>query len=144
MYPKGIIYENTTKRHTGEVQLRASLTVRTLYGLARGMGAGLVGFLVIAFLFAFFPIVKQELSYEVESRLGGYGYQGGDTAPLISGTDDKRVESVSSQKTVSSPKEDSALVKIAQAQETVSVQKEAGQLGVDSKNRSIIKYNCKR
>jgi LPXTG-site transpeptidase (sortase) family protein len=63
MYPRGIIYQKGVSQNRGEIILKASLAVRFTYGLVRAMGAGLVGFVVIALVFTFGPIIKEEASY---------------------------------------------------------------------------------
>lgn len=68
MYPRGIIYDiyNPHKSGTcGSVNLHASFLVKAGYNLIRGVGAGLIGFVVIGILFTFGPLVKQEISYSL-------------------------------------------------------------------------------
>jgi LPXTG-site transpeptidase (sortase) family protein len=62
MYPQGTIYRFDGQPH-GEVNLHPNLLVRTAFYLLRGVGAGLIGFAVIAAIFTFGPIVKEELLY---------------------------------------------------------------------------------
>lgn len=63
MYPKGTIYEYSNHRKHGEVILHASLLIRTAYGFIRGVGAGLIGFAIIGFIFSFGPIIREEVIY---------------------------------------------------------------------------------
>lgn len=66
MYPKGIIYKKGFPAR-GEIYLQASLKVKILYSLIRGLGAGLIGFAIIAFLFTYGPIIQEELQYRLNS-----------------------------------------------------------------------------
>lgn len=68
MYPKGTIYYIFNPKKSGphgSVSLHATLKIKVLYTLARGIGAGLVGFVVIAALFTFGPVIKNEISYDL-------------------------------------------------------------------------------
>src|SRR5258708_29642206 len=65
MYPKGLVYSSKKSATHGEVFLHASLQIKILYTLARGVGAGLIGFIIIAALFTFGPLVKEEVSYDL-------------------------------------------------------------------------------
>src|SRR5436190_23964920 len=64
MFPKGTIYHFKNLGTHGEVFLHANLKTKALYTLARGIGAGLVGFVIIAALFTFGPLIKDEVSYD--------------------------------------------------------------------------------
>lgn len=64
MYPNGVIYDGGAKSH-GEVQVQASLATRLFYGLVQGIGAGIIGFVVISLLFTFGPLVKEETMYSL-------------------------------------------------------------------------------
>src|SRR5258706_11621813 len=68
MYPSGIIYKYQSSGPHGVVMLHASLKSKILYSLARGIGAGLIGFVIISAIFTFGPLVKEELSYDLGSR----------------------------------------------------------------------------
>jgi len=68
MYPRGTIYQKNVKNGeflhlTGNVYLKASLKTRITYSLMRGIGAGLIGFMIIMMGFTFYPVVSEELSY---------------------------------------------------------------------------------
>ncbi|MEK7526510.1 MAG: sortase [Patescibacteria group bacterium] len=63
MYPRGIIYQKGISKRHGVIIVRAPLIVRMTYGFLRGIGAGLIGFVIIALVFTFGPIVKEETSY---------------------------------------------------------------------------------
>src|SRR5579859_1002060 len=66
MFPKGIIYYIYDSKHSGphgSVSLHAPLKTKVAYTLARGFGAGIVGFVIIALLFTFGPLIKDEVSY---------------------------------------------------------------------------------
>ncbi len=68
MYPSGTIYHvyNSEKSGPhGSVSLHAPVKVKILYTLARGIGAGIIGFVIIAALFTFGPLIKQEISYSL-------------------------------------------------------------------------------
>jgi len=73
MFPKGTIYKQGFPSH-GEKFLHPKFLMRLGYDLARGVGAGLVGFAVISFLFTFAPVVKEELSYKfTRKELSDFG-----------------------------------------------------------------------
>lgn len=66
MYPSGIIYNIYDPKRSGKrgiVNLHASFRVKLLYSLARGVGAGLIGFVIIAFMFTFGPVIKEEVGF---------------------------------------------------------------------------------
>ncbi len=65
MYPKGTVYDSANAVSHGEVILHAPIKTRLTYSLLRGLGAGLIGFAIIAVLFSYGPIFKQELSYRL-------------------------------------------------------------------------------
>lgn len=67
MYPSGTVYNIYNSNQSGvhgEVKLQAPRKIKLLYTLARGVGAGLIGFVVISFLFTFGPLIKQEINYD--------------------------------------------------------------------------------
>lgn len=64
MYPKGTIYNSKKSASHGEIFLHAPLKIKLLYTLAQGIGAGLIGFVIIAILFTFGPLIKQEILYD--------------------------------------------------------------------------------
>src|SRR5260221_3660746 len=72
MYPRGVIYERKVSGKHGSVNLHAPLKTKVLYTLARGVGAGLIGFVVIAALFTFGPLIQQEISYSLGSSTISY------------------------------------------------------------------------
>lgn len=72
MFPRGIIYQEGKSGSHGEINLHPTLVVRALYNLARGVGAGLIGFVVISFLFTYWPIAKQEISYDLGIKKAPY------------------------------------------------------------------------
>ena len=66
MYPKGIIYNIYDPRRSGlhgEVNLHAPFGLRLLYTCLKGLGAGLIGFVVILLLFSFGPLALDEINY---------------------------------------------------------------------------------
>lgn len=68
MYPKGTIYNIFDFRKSGphgEVNLHASKGTKIFYTVARGVGAGLVGFVAILLLFTFGPLVTDEINYSL-------------------------------------------------------------------------------
>jgi LPXTG-site transpeptidase (sortase) family protein len=68
MYPSGTIYHIYVPEKSGshgEVRLHASFKTKVLYTLARGVGAGLMGFVIIAAFFTFGPLIKDEVSYNL-------------------------------------------------------------------------------
>ena len=69
MFPQGTIYSSDESQYHGGVFLQAPLYIRVFYSLLRGVGAGLLGFVVIAFLFSFWPIITAEFSYSVNSQV---------------------------------------------------------------------------
>lgn len=65
MFPRGTIYNSHRSASHGEVYLHADLKTKVLYTIARGVGAGLVGFVIIAAIFTFGPLIKDEASYNL-------------------------------------------------------------------------------
>lgn len=68
MYPKGTIYNIYDPRRSGihgEARLQASWKIKLAYTFARGIGAGVIGFVVIALLFTFGPLIKEEINYRL-------------------------------------------------------------------------------
>ncbi len=68
MYPKGIIYNIYSSDKSGlhgTALLHANLAMKALYTLLRGIGAGLIGFAIIAGLFTFGPLIKDEVNYNL-------------------------------------------------------------------------------
>src|SRR5260370_30861314 len=68
MYPSGTIYHIYTPEKSGshgEVRLHATFATKVLYNLVRGIGAGVIGFVIIAFLFTFGPLLKEEVKYDL-------------------------------------------------------------------------------
>lgn len=90
MYPKGTIYESSKALSHGEVVLHAPLKTKLLYALLRGLGAGLIGFALIAILFSYGPIVKEEISY----RLGFNKIKVQDEPNLVNVAEAQRIKAV--------------------------------------------------
>ena len=67
MYPKGTIYQRGISSLHGEISLHAPLKSKILHSLARGIGAGLIGFVIISAIFTFGPLIKEEISYDLGS-----------------------------------------------------------------------------
>ncbi|CAN5353455.1 hypothetical protein BH10PAT1_BH10PAT1_5260 [soil metagenome] len=68
MYPKGTIYHIYTAEKSGlhgEVSLQAPVKTKLIYSLARGIGAGLIGFIIISFIFTFGPLIQDEVNYNL-------------------------------------------------------------------------------
>src|SRR5581483_10121620 len=65
MFPKGTIYNSKKSGTHGEVYLHATLPVKLAYLLARGIGAGIIGFIIIAIIFTFGPLVREEVSFDL-------------------------------------------------------------------------------
>ena len=63
MYPKGEIYHVYHSQKHGEIKLEAPRGVRIGYGLARGIGAGLIAFALVFLTFSYGPLIKQEILY---------------------------------------------------------------------------------
>jgi LPXTG-site transpeptidase (sortase) family protein len=129
MYPHGTIYQSgESVIHYREVKLQASRSRRFLYGLIRGVGTGLIGFVVISFLFAFGPIMSNEMSYVFNTYIF-------DTRP-------GEVQSIETENTLAAqPSTAEATDKIT---EIVKVQTEAVGLGVDSHFSLVVpKINAK-
>lgn len=93
MYPKGTIYDSRNALPHGEVVLHAPLKIKLAYTLLRGLGAGLVGFAIIAMLFSYGPIVKEEISY----RLGFNKIKVDNNLNLVNVAEAERVKAVQSQ-----------------------------------------------
>lgn len=67
MFPSGKIYDSKLDSTHGVVFLAASKTRKILYGLIRGVGAGLVGYGIIMAIFTFWPLTKAEIGYQTAS-----------------------------------------------------------------------------
>lgn len=65
MFPSGTVYHFQKKVSHGEVYLHAPLKTQLLYMLLRGIGSGLIGFVIITFIFTFGPAIKEEVSYRL-------------------------------------------------------------------------------
>lgn len=105
MYPHGTIYHIYDPKRSGnhgEVVLRAPRKTRFLYSLVRAMGAGMIGFAIIALLFAYGPIIKEEVTYNLGLSQ------------------------------IETPKDDGNLLSLAEAERVKKVQEEANALGVNS------------
>lgn len=110
MYPSGTIYQKgaTRKRH-GELFLQLPLHTKIIFGFLRGIGAGLMGFVIIGAIFSYGPIIKEELYYDLGI-----------------------------------PKDNLSSVDLIEAKNTLEVQTEARELGVDSYFSLVIpKLNAK-
>ena len=64
MFPRGTVYKSGYPSY-GEITLGASLKTKIAYTLARGIGAGLIGFAVISMIFTLGPVVKEEVLYDL-------------------------------------------------------------------------------
>ncbi|OGM88323.1 hypothetical protein A2614_00420 [Candidatus Woesebacteria bacterium RIFOXYD1_FULL_40_21] len=64
MFPRGTVYKSGYPSY-GEITLGASLKTKIAYTLARGIGAGLIGFAVISIIFTLGPVVKEEVLYDL-------------------------------------------------------------------------------
>lgn len=69
MFPKGTIYDSKGNKSNGVVKIAATFLDKVVYGLLRGLGAGIIAFFVLWFLFSTYPIVKNELSYFEKNNL---------------------------------------------------------------------------
>ena len=67
MYPHRTVYSARSKKTHGTVYVAASVGIKLAYSLFRGVGAGLIAFVVLAFLFTIGPIVKEETKYASRS-----------------------------------------------------------------------------
>src|SRR5260221_5296417 len=72
MYPSGIIYKYQSSGPHGVVMLHASLKSKILYSLTRGIGAGLICFVIISAIFTFGPLLKEEILYDLGSSSISY------------------------------------------------------------------------
>ncbi|OGM05552.1 hypothetical protein A2125_02715 [Candidatus Woesebacteria bacterium GWB1_43_5] len=62
MFPRGIIYKSGYPSY-GEAKLRPATRQRLFYQLFRGIGAGLIAYAVIFFMFTYAPLIKQEINF---------------------------------------------------------------------------------
>jgi LPXTG-site transpeptidase (sortase) family protein len=67
MKPSGTIYNSQDRSSYGEIKLAFSFAKRFSYHFIRGIGAGLIAFVVIMFAFSFGPIINQEVNYSLRS-----------------------------------------------------------------------------
>lgn len=68
MYPKGVIYTARKPRSSGELILRPGKIVKFFYKTFRTLGAGLIAFSIVALIFSFYPIIKEEINYTVRTE----------------------------------------------------------------------------
>ena len=68
MYPRGIIYDSKKGRLSGVVNLHLSLRKKMAYLSLRGLGAGLIAYFIIGFIFSVAPIVKEEYQYRTKKE----------------------------------------------------------------------------
>lgn len=102
MRPKGIIYKKGRKTR-GEIRISLNFWGKLGYTFLRGTGAGLTAFALMSFLFAFGPIIQQEVNY----RINGPSNTNNQVASEM-------------------------LVNLSRAEETVKVQEDAESFGVNS------------
>lgn len=69
MYPRGIIYDYRRRKSFGEVRVAAPLSAKIGYNLLRGLGAGLIAYFIIGFLFSLAPIIKEEYRYSTQKEV---------------------------------------------------------------------------
>jgi len=67
MKPTGTIYQRGKSPGHGELILLLPWFIRVVFQLLRGIGAGMVAFAVLIFMFSYGPIISQELSYKFKS-----------------------------------------------------------------------------
>lgn len=65
MFPKGIIYQRGKSPKNGVFSLRPSFPLKIAYLAFRGVGAGLIGAVVIGLIFTYGPVLKEEVNYLV-------------------------------------------------------------------------------
>lgn len=70
MRPEGTIYQRGKTPKKGEVILVLPAVVKIAFNLIRGVGAGIVGVVVMLFIFLYGPIIKQEVRYTKENITG--------------------------------------------------------------------------
>lgn len=75
MRPSGTIYQKgKSYQWHGEILVSLPKKTRAIYGFFQGIGAGLIGFSLIAFIFLIFPVVKEEIRYEVFTKNSNITY----------------------------------------------------------------------
>lgn len=128
MFPHGTIYDSSQSSSFGVFSLQVSRKVKILFFLLRGLGAGLVGFVVIAFLTTFWPVISSEVGYTVNKNIV-------DTRPAPIIALEKKID-------VKAIAEDQA--RLQKANQITQVQAEAQSLGVDSHFSLVVpKINAK-
>lgn len=68
MRPKGTIYKKGRSTLHGEIVVSLSKVERIGYHLLRTAGAGFIGFAIIGFFFAYGPVIKEEVDYELTGK----------------------------------------------------------------------------
>jgi len=63
MRPKGTIYKHGKSLARGEVRIFLPFITRFLYRSMRGIGAGMMAFVILLLAVSFTPIIKQEISF---------------------------------------------------------------------------------
>ena len=65
MFPKGIIYQSGKSKISGEKIISLPLGTKILYHVLSKSGAAITAFMILSFLWAYLPAVKEEVSYEL-------------------------------------------------------------------------------
>jgi sortase A len=92
MHKSGEIYHVYRSERSGEVRIGINAFERLTYRLARGVGAGMMGFAVILFIFTFGPVIKEEVLYRLDEK--GVSYQQNKFESLIDKAEADRVVDV--------------------------------------------------
>jgi LPXTG-site transpeptidase (sortase) family protein len=64
MYPRGIIYDSQKGKTSGVTYLHQSFRKKITLLSLRGLGAGLIAYFIIGFIFSLAPIVSSEIKYQ--------------------------------------------------------------------------------
>ncbi len=69
MKPHGLIYDarRNSKKH-GEIILVLPIILRIFYRIFQTLGVALIVFVIFTFIFAFGPVIEQEISYELRQN----------------------------------------------------------------------------
>lgn len=69
MKAKGVVYQEGTSGTHGQIFLFLPVVVNLIYQIVRTLGASLITLAVVGFIFSYWPIFGQEISYEL-NRFG--------------------------------------------------------------------------
>src|SRR5688572_11773924 len=65
MFPQGVIYQAGKSNNSGEAKLRPGFILKILYHCAKGIGGGFIAFGVVGLIFSYYPVIQEEISFNL-------------------------------------------------------------------------------